>query len=249
MFKWLYERKKPEMPDQKKIQKLKQQLKKVTFFYLPYHTFRKYLEKKRNDRKIKNLQTFGYQVMNDLYSALSQTDWKVFCVFGTLLGFVRDGDFIQFDNDIDIGILQEENFSWDELEKAMDTIHMKRIRQFSKEGKITEQTYGNEQLTVDFFGYVPVQDEMQSYEYFRDPAEIYQSTKDFSIRVWKSPMLKGIETKKINGVNILMPTNSEEYLESVYGSSWRVPDPDYDPDLDGKLTLKGKLGHCDLFLG
>ena len=237
------------MMDKQAVRKLKQQLKKVTFLYLPYHNFMKYLEKRRNDHKVKNLQQFGYDMMNDLYCALSQTDWKVFCVFGTLLGFVRDGDFIKFDNDIDMGILQEDNFSWDELENVMRTIHMKRIRQYSQEGKITEQTYGNDQLTVDFFGYVPVDNEMEAYVYFKDPKENYGSAKDYSVRVRKSPLVKEIVTKNFKGVNILMPTNSEEYLESVYGSSWRVPDPNYDPDPEGKHTLKGKLGHCDLFLG
>jgi len=44
-------------------------------------------------------------ILNEVFSIMKQLKIKTFLVFGTCLGFVRDGGYIQGDSDIDLGII------------------------------------------------------------------------------------------------------------------------------------------------
>ena len=45
------------------------------------------------------------EVLNEIFLFATQLEIRVFLVFGTCLGFVRDGEYIEGDNDLDIGII------------------------------------------------------------------------------------------------------------------------------------------------
>lgn len=45
------------------------------------------------------------EVLNEIFLITAQLEIKVFLAFGTCLGFVRDGGYIEGDNDLDIGII------------------------------------------------------------------------------------------------------------------------------------------------
>lgn len=222
-----------------KVQKLKQKLKKVKFIYIPYIRIKEWF---LNREKVKNMQKSGSYVMKCVTEALNDTDIEAFCTFGTMLGFIRDGGFIKSDNDIDMGILKTDSFSWKKLEQILNKAGMKKIKYFTCEGEITEQTYICNHVTIDFFLYIPEGTEMSVNIYFRREGKSYSSNKEFELRRRKGVIVRNIRKVNVNGLEVLLPENSEEYLEETYGKSWKVPDPNYVADSKDKYTVPGKMG-------
>ena len=228
----------------KKLKQLKQQLKKVKIIYIPYIAMISFLQERKKRR---NLKKYGNHLLNEICEFFFKKDLKVFCAFGTLLGLIRDKTLIAWDNDIDMGIVNSENFSWEEFEKTLNQFGMKKIRHFIYKGNITEQTYLKDHITIDFFLYEVENGQMSAKVYFRDPTIKYNSNQEYSVRIRTSPMVKNISLKRAGDISFLAPDNSEEYLESVYGRSWRVPDPNYQPDPENKFMIPGVFGYYQLW--
>jgi len=193
----------------------------------------------------KNLHKKGADLMNLLTDQLQKTDLQVFCAFGTMLGFVRDGGFIQHDCDIDMGILAGEGFSWEQLENELKKIGMRKVKYFTCDDVVTEQTYRMNGISVDFFRYTMLDnDQMGANIYYKLDGAVYESENVYDVRRRPVSRIENISVKSINGVRVLLPEHCEMYLQENYGSGWRVPDPNYVPDPAGRYQLQGKKGIC-----
>ena len=211
-----------------------------------------YLRNKgRRNRKIKNnsLKDEGTDVLRKVETALRGKNVIHFLDFGSLLGAIRDGDFIDGDLDIDYGICINEIFSWKELETALARQGLKKIRQFSLNGLITEQTYINKNLTVDFFDHINVDDEYALvYEYYRKERYIYNSQREFHVRELKECRIDKIKNIDFKGIIVPIPVNPEEYLEINYTSSWKERNPYWESTMnDICKDLEREIGIVELF--
>lgn len=56
------------------------------------------------DNSLKNLQKVEFEMLNDVASFCDENNIQYFIICGTLLGAVRNGGFIPWDDDIDIGM-------------------------------------------------------------------------------------------------------------------------------------------------
>ena len=85
-------------------------------------------------------------------------------------------------------------------------------------------------MTVDFFGHQNLQDKSMGLGFFRKENYIYQSRNEFHVR--KVEYVKIVDTKTVEflGTTVHVPRNAEEYLESVYTKSWKIPDPKWSDD-------------------
>lgn len=123
-------------------------------------------------------------------------------IYGTLLGAVREGNFIEHDEDIDLFALEEER------EKILDSLF--RLREYGLEvGR-----YESEIISI-----------MKDGEYI----DIYFFKKNlFGKRVANgsvidSKYLEQLEDLSFLGKIFKVPKNPEELLESIYGKNWRIP--------------------------
>ena len=183
---------------------------------------------KQDQKKQIALKEQGKSAIKVVELALTELGIKHFVYFGNLLGIIRDGRFMEYDDDLDYGIIIEKDFSWDNLEKDLTRYNLRKIRQFSFDGFITEQTYAFADVTIDIFGCYFVESSMNSYLYFRKEGYIYNSKYDY--HVGRFDYTKVIGTHKIvkDGITYTVPVNAEELLESIYSESWRIPDKNWD---------------------
>lgn len=218
-----------------RLKGLKPVLKKVKFIYEPYRKYRKikdfYVIKKKN----KALHQDGVVTISTIEKALTEYGITYFADYGTLLGIIRDHDFIQWDSDLDYGIIIDDNFDWNKFERHMNQHGFNKIREFSYLGKIKEQTYEKNILTVDFFGKSYENNQFAAYGFIRKPDYQYQSEHEFHVRRRYYAPIK--QTKKVPflGTSVTVPSNAEEYLESVYTINWRIPNADWDVAKEDKL--------------
>lgn len=207
-----------------KIQQWKQKMKRIKFIYIPYIRIRNY---GINKSKTKNLHKNGYAVLDKITEIMRDSGLQSFCAFGTLLGLYRDGGFISTDNDIDMGVMGNEEFSWEMLEQRMTEGGFKKIRQFQFEGIITEQTYIFHKVTADFFLFQEENEKMAANIYFRKEGKSYSCDEEYSVMQRQFAKIAGITAMPVHGIQVLVPTNCEEVIASIYGEGWKTPDPRY----------------------
>ena len=186
------------------------------------------LKRKFNKKSLEKqdiLAESGLQCIREIESCLKEYGGKYFADFGTLLGIIRDHQFISWDIDIDYGILFSDDFDWAKFEKQLNSYGFEKIRQFRLYNRIREQTYRKGNMTIDFFGHENVKDGSICYEFYRKENYIYHSKYEHHVRRGKHAGIEKIRKEKFWGVEVNVPENAEEYLESIYSTSWRTPDP------------------------
>ena len=68
-----------------------------------------------------SLRIFGRDFLEDLYASAREVGVRPFLMWGSLLGYVREGRLLRHDCDIDVGILAEDYARKDALIAAMQT--------------------------------------------------------------------------------------------------------------------------------
>ena len=198
---------------------------------------KKYREKEEKTKELA-LKDNGIELISEIEKALKNVGVCYFADYGTLLGIIRDHSFISWDNDIDYGLLVEDSFNWKTFESDLNKYGFRKIREFFFKNKILEQTYAYGNLTVDFFGHICSKEKTYGFSFFRMENYIYQSKNEFHVRT--TEYAKIYETKIVNflGINVSVPCNAEEYLESVYTKKWKTPDPTWSNDENPNKTIK-----------
>lgn len=170
----------------------------------------------------------GSDIVKAIEAVLDDSELVYFATCGTLLGLIREGQLLKNDYDLDYAILVNRDEDWVALGKCLNKIGYKKIRDFSLDGTVTEETYRNDLgVEIDFFGHFIKDGELCFYSYDKLESEAYPSEE-----LWTAYLLRNGEycgTKKYHtkiGV-VTVPENAEEYLTYNYNDNWRIPDPDF----------------------
>lgn len=194
-------------------------------------------------RRNKGLHQKGYLYLSKIDDVMEKYGIDYFITYGTLLGIIREGEFISYDDDIDLGIIKNERFSWDKLEQAMAEIGMEKKIQFRLNGELTEQTYRVENLSVDLFLYEEKEGKSVSYVYYQEEGKEYE--KDvFSVSQNVTSLIERTKKIEIKGRMFSVPKHPELFLEEIYGSDWRVPIAGWSKERD---VVKGGKGRREKF--
>lgn len=176
----------------------------------------------RHARKL--LHSDGYRICSDVCRELEAEGIKCYALSGTLLGLVRDGRFIQYDDDIDLAVVVDGSFDWGRAKSAMESAGCRLWREFGFGGKVTEQAYRFGRLGIDLFAQYPVGSGYRMYFY------TYVDEEEGSflrVKYLDQPDPEDIWPQLFNGYEISIPSNAEGLLIANYGEGWRVPDPNY----------------------
>lgn len=169
------------------------------------------------------------ELLSEVASKLKGAKWWM--DYGTLLGAVRDGDFIKGDNDIDIGIhakymtkeLRDKINESPKLEVAtgsgnFDNFYKTEVHLLDEDGK--RVSVDGKGVFNDIYVYYPVENDYvmgDSGKYYRTPKE----------------HLDKLTTASIRGKRFPIPSNAKKLLELVYGEDWGTPN-------------KGKTSHSNM---
>lgn len=148
---------------------------------------------------------------NEIFEA--QFSKNLFICYGTLLGCIRDNDFIPHDDDVDVCFLADE----EGLDAAVDEFR-------NVVGTLTD--VGHE-IQSDSSAQFHWRLQGTSLDVFMawmegDRLYMYNAGGTFS-----RDQIYPLVDREFRGHQVLIPNESEALLEMIYGPGWRIPDPSF----------------------
>jgi len=174
------------------------------------------------NKNISNKNKIYILMLKKVYKVCDQLKLPVFLSSGTLLGYYREGQFIAYDYDIDMGVFAKDfNMKLIPELKKQGFIH---YRTFTSNGKLTELSfyYKNnligKKAKIDFFIHYP--DEII-------PNKIYWMSKNIRTKEDIKYRISDFDIKPALLLNqkVLVPSNTDKYLNEHYGHDWNIPKP------------------------
>ena len=146
-------------------------------------------------------------------------------IFGTLLGAVREGNFIEYDEDVDVYILEEEKQSFLNTLFELQKVGF-NVARF--EGDLLSIIRDNDYIDVYFF-----------------------KKNIFNKRVCNGDSLKSSFFKTFDNITFLdtefnCPANHILFLETAYGKDWKIPKKNKPAEVK-KITTRLKIGIYRMF--
>jgi len=230
---------------------IKKTFKKIKPLYSIYYRFigskreMKVIEEKKNA-----LQLRGGEILNLIDDTLKDSQISYFLDFGSLLGIVRDHGFIKWDSDMDYGIIIDEEFSYDYLEKLLNKVGLTKIREFIVNDLVVEQTYSKGSLTIDFFAHFIEDNEAESVTYccFKKKDFSYNREEQFHVSRLTMRAIRSIDRLSVGDIEINVPNDPKKYLASIYTDNWRIPDPNWVSEKGPAWNeIPCSFGYCKCF--
>ena len=154
------------------------------------------------------MRRYGYDAVAKIQKVADEIGMTCYPMYGTLLGFVRDGGFIAHDDDMDYMICDEGKL--DCLYQALKREGFAFSRYIFFVGKFKEFSMRYKECSVDFFG----RGDDLGNGVFRAHTENYGE-------FWGSlevPSPRNPRPYEVHGVRTVLPENYEEILRFNYGN-------------------------------
>lgn len=143
----------------------------------------------------------------------------LFLMYGTLLGHVREGDFIPGDDDFDAGYLSHKTTAAEVKQETMqlvvDLVLAGFTCSFNRNGRLFRLRLKDDKPDVHL-DVRPVWYE-DGHIWAHKQARLPLQLTDF----------EPVRTEKLRGVDVDIPQHPERFLAAYYGEGWKVPDPAY----------------------
>jgi len=163
-------------------------------------------------------------ILKDLHKILNKYNIKYFLACGTCLGFVRDGEFMKWDRDIDIGIIPEkkpfERIIYREMIKLGYEFNKKTVPRKSHRDAI-----GMEIPLISFIQFSKYKIDVDFYIcHFNNKHTRCALGRKCSAPVHCLDELKNID---IRGLSYNIPNPIEDYMIWNFGKGWKIPDKEF----------------------
>ena len=140
---------------------------------------------------------------------LNSLEMKYWLTDGTLLGFYRDGDFIQGDTDVDLGVF-------------IDELTPRLISAFRKNGLRLLRVNGSKDCGLEYT-FTRKGVNLDVFFFYKEKDYVWHATwlGNEMIR-YRFPHF-AVTDHEFLGHTFSVPANTEEYIRLKYGENWRTP--------------------------
>lgn len=202
--------------------------KVLRFFFLGI--YRKY-KTRVSFYKQKAFHKNGRTVLARFCKALDEMSCKHWLEFGSLIGAVREHDFIAHDYDIDLGMFLKDRPQ--NLEKEMKKYGFTRSRYIKVDdgSEAFEETYVSQGVSIDvfYFHLSEAGDTMYCYEFLTDPEMPSREFMDKVGGFWTMRdtfPYQGFTDYNFLDIPVRIPLNYDEHLKVYYGN-YMQSDPEW----------------------
>lgn len=149
-------------------------------------------------------------VLAEMTAVFDSLDVRHFIADGTLLGFIREGGFINGDNDIDV------RFDWttcyDTLISAFEAAGFTLTYRSWTKDRSTNLAVHKNGIMLDMLG-----------TEFGDGFNMFHLTKYARCYLSYRTPYSGVERRDFDGLSLWVPKDPERELAACYGPNWRKP--------------------------
>ena len=170
------------------------------------------------EKKLENLK-LTIKIMN-----LFHLKWWI--TAGTLLGIVRENNFLAHDKDVDIGVPAQYIILWDYLIKAFQEEGFALKHEWKVKKQKISLAFTREEEKVDLYFFF---DEGKfSYHYVFGPSEKHGwDQPDVVANVFAKQLFQQLKEIDFKGISVFVPSDPLTYIKTRYGDGWCAPDPGY----------------------
>lgn len=212
------------------MDRVKEIVKKILFFLgLLGWVRQSYFFKIKNEKNYKIFYQEASAVFVKLVEISKKINIQLWPEYGTLLGIIRDNDFIKGDLDLDVAVFYEDSSR--EISDILQKEGFVLACQISdNNGKLYLEKYLYNKIPVDIYFYHKKNNRFCTYDLIQNSDftlhELMRKGK--SIDLYRNE-LTPFELKKIQfrGMDILIPDNTTEHLIELYGSDYKIPNLNY----------------------
>ncbi|MBB5022846.1 LicD family protein [Desulfurispira natronophila] len=158
-----------------------------------------------------------YEQCQEAFHQIAPT--PLFLMYGTLLGYHREGDFIPGDDDFDAGYFSLKTTPHEVKEEAkklvIELVKLGYICSFNRSGRLFRLRRPQDPAGIHL-DIRPVWKENDRIWAHKQACLQLQET-DFN------PLKEGT----LRGTKVFVPANPEAFLRAYYGAGWHTPDPHY----------------------
>ncbi len=178
----------------------------------------------------------GLKVLSVFDETMREIGLPYSLTFGSLLGAIREQGFIKHDLDIDVAVDCTTDREW--LKRELEQRGFRLIYKIEVDAGRTavEESYTLDGVKLDVFYYFPyAEDQSVCAVFFPADGCITWSS---SIKKYGGLKYKLVKQPRFNPDIVYVPfetiqlpvfANADEFVETVYGSDWRIPNPAYEP--------------------
>ena len=181
------------------------------------------LERKR----CASLNKYGVQVLDIIHRSMSKGQIVYWLYAGTLLGIIRDGNFIQDDTDIDIGVWYDRKQQY-QLQRILVAKGFTKIHEYEINSQILLQSFEYQGVIVDFYYFILVSGRAFESSFVGDKCYLARAHYD-------ARDLSAMKIVPFKGIQVSVPQDPTKLLARFYGN-WRVP-------VKKKDFLQNQFGH------
>jgi phosphorylcholine metabolism protein LicD len=154
-----------------------------------------------SSRNFKNdKEEYSYELLTNTKMLLDDNNIEFFLDYGTLLGAYRDNQFIPHDTDIDISIYDYENIHTITNNEELKKYNLQTVRKEKELYSLKLINFKGELL----------------HNKLQYDNEIY-------IDIYKVYFQPTTTLYKFYNTKFNIPTNTDKYLEHMYGDTWKTP--------------------------
>lgn len=180
----------------------------------------------KNRIKLLSNKVLSDKILKESTSIIDDLNIRWFLILGTCLGFVRDNQYLNNDDDIDIGIIYQDNNQIEGLNSKLKSKgYRTNIRNHNtydnpnkKDIKLINDIYNTDKTQIHCIKNRVLVDIWIFY--LVDDLGVYITGDSNCIR---KELLSKYYKYKYNDTKYNMPNLPERYLEEHYGNKWNIP--------------------------
>lgn len=161
----------------------------------------------------------------DILESLNPCKWWLEA--GTCLAAMREGDFIDSDNDIDIGIPGRFSDLWQPLKSLLCGEGFELIKQRELFGAKNVLGFNRNKVRLDIFFFYERDDFWWHGWCGPDEQDRRGEHKVCRVNMFSKMLFENLKEIEFKGKRCFVPAPFEQYLFERYGKDWRIPDSDY----------------------
>lgn len=168
--------------------------------------------------------------MDTVIAMLAELDVQAFPAYGTLLGAVREGQFLGHDSDADLGYVSRHTVPVDVITESY------RLQRAVSERGFATYRYSGAAFRIDVEEADGSVRGLDLFGGFMDSGRLYLMGEVGT--EYDESWLLPLGTCTLAGREYPAPARPEKLLEAMYGASWRVPDPAFKFETPRSTTLR-----------